>query len=202
WWEWTAPDDGEFVFDTHGSDFDTVLTVYAGADPAELTELAANDDDGDVATSSVTFDAEAGETYQVRVDITVDAPGLVDLSWHQVAPPRDERQRLQQFAVAGFTEIPISINTGEKPQSKVWQHDGTWWAVLASTGVSPAGTWLWKLGEDNTWTNVLRLSSATNVRGDAKPVGDVTHILLHGPSSQLVSIQYVPDEGTYELWDE
>lgn len=202
WWEWTSPENGEFVFDTHGSDFDTVLTIYAGADPATLTEIARNDDDGDVVTSSVNFDAEAGEIYHFRVDFTADEPGLVDLSWHQVEPPRAGRERLEGFAAAGFTEIPISINTGEKPQSKVWQHDGTWWAVLASTGVSPVGTWLWRLGEDNTWSNVLHLSAATNVRGDAKRDGDVVHILLHGPSSSLVSIEYVSEEVGYELWDE
>jgi hypothetical protein len=99
-----------------------------------------------------------------------------------------------------FTSIPISTGSGEKPQSKLWQHDGTWWGVFPSTGVTPSGTWLWKLNPDDTWTNVLRLSSATDTKADAKRIGDVTHILLHGAAPQLVSLEYVPADHTYQLW--
>ena len=202
WWDWTAPEDGRFVFNTHGSEFDTVLTVFSGAKQASLVEVAANDDDGDVATSSVTVDADEGETYHVLVEAKDSTPGLVDLSWNEVEPPPTTEQRATGFEAHSFTDIPISINTGEKPQSKIWFHDGTWWSVLASTGVSPIGTWLWRLGDDGQWSNVLFLSSATDVRGDAKHDGDVTHILLHGPSSELISVEYAAEEQQYELWEE
>ncbi|WP_164737339.1 LamG-like jellyroll fold domain-containing protein [Georgenia sp. SYP-B2076] len=96
-------------------------------------------------------------------------------------------------------DIPISVNTGEKPQSKVWQNRGTWWAVLASTAVSPSGTWLWRY-DDGSWTNVLRVSTDTTVRADAKRVGDVTHILLHGPSPSLVSVEYDAGSNSYRPW--
>ena len=89
-----------------------------------------------------------------------------------------------------FTNIPVTDTTGEKPQSKLWQYDGTWWAVLPTRAVSPAGTWIWRLNNDDTWSNVHRVSGNTNVQADAKSVGDVTHILLHGPSPELVSVQY------------
>ena len=36
-----------------------------------------------------------------------------------------------------YPNIPISASTGEKPQSKVWQHGGSWWAVMPSTTVAP-----------------------------------------------------------------
>ena len=62
--------------------------------------------------------------------------------------------------------------------------------MLPST-VAPAGTWLWRLQPDDTWTNVLHLSNSTDTQADAKVVGNVTHLLLHGASSELVSIQYV-----------
>jgi large repetitive protein len=202
WWKWTAPADGQFVFDTHGSEFDTTLTIYAGSNPANMVEVAANDDDGDVATSALRIDAQRGESYHIRVDIDEDVPGMVDLSWREVEASSIEGPQTEGFQSLSFTDIPISINTGEKPQSKVWQHDGNWWAVLASTGVSPVGTWLWKLNDDGRWSNVLHLSPATDVRGDARRDGDVTHILLHGPSSELVSIQYVPGEDRYEFWGE
>jgi len=100
-----------------------------------------------------------------------------------------------------YTNIPLTGDTGEKPQSKLWQHGGSWWAVLASVAVQPSGTWLWQLTPQG-WTNVLLLSTATDVRADALSLGDVTHILLYGPSSSLVSIQYDAGTGSYALWSQ
>ena len=99
-----------------------------------------------------------------------------------------------------FTTIPVTDSTGEKPQSKLWRHDGTWWAVLPSTAVSPAGTWIWRLNPDDTWSNVHHISSNTDVQADAKSIGAVTHVLLHGPSPELVSVQYDATGNTYEPW--
>ena len=98
-----------------------------------------------------------------------------------------------------LTPLPVSANTGEKPQSKVWKHDGAWWAVLPTTAASPgSGTWLWKLN-GTTWTSVLKLSNDTDTYADVLDTGTVTHILLYsGTSSELVSVQY--GSGTYALW--
>lgn len=107
------------------------------------------------------------------------------------------------FAQELFTTLPaisVSTTTGEKPQSKLWQHDGRWWAVLPSSSVSPSGTWLWRLGSDNRWTNVLRLSSSTSTHADTLPLGDATHVLLHASSPQLVSLAYVPVQHIYVPW--
>ena len=62
------------------------------------------------------------------------------------------------------------------------------------------GTWIWRLNPDDTWSNVLQISNNTNVQADAKSVGGVTHILLHGPSPELVSVQYNAAGNTYEPW--
>src|SRR6185436_3377143 len=98
----------------------------------------------------------------------------------------------------------LSTTTGEKPQSKVWLHDGRWWAVLPSTAVTPTGTWLWRLGSDGVWTNLLRLASSTSAQADTLRVGNVTHVLLHTGSSsaQLVSLEYQPASQTYALWSQ
>jgi uncharacterized repeat protein (TIGR01451 family) len=95
---------------------------------------------------------------------------------------------------------PMTSSTGEKPQSKVWNYNGAWYAVFPTdtTGASSAGTWLWKLQGTN-WTEVLRLSTATNTKADVKVVGNLAHILLYNdPSTQLASVQYTG--GTYQLW--
>src|SRR5881628_249439 len=75
-------------------------------------------------------------------------------------------------SVTVLAPVPISATTGEKPQSKVWFHADTWWAVLPSTTVSPPGTWLWRLEPDNSWTNVLLLSSNSATKADTKAVED------------------------------
>ena len=98
----------------------------------------------------------------------------------------------------GLSAIPVSTGTGEKPQSKVWEHGGTWWAVLPSTTITPAGTWLWRMAPDETWSTALHLSDSTDAKVDVKTVGDVTHILLEGAAPELISIEYSAD--AYDFW--
>jgi hypothetical protein len=92
--------------------------------------------------------------------------------------------------------VPITASTGEKPQSKVWTHAGRWWCVLPSG----TGTWLKRL-DGTTWTDILKLSDATNSKADVKSVGDVAHVMLfEGVASELVSVEYVSVSNTYQLW--
>ena len=99
---------------------------------------------------------------------------------------------------------PATTSTADKPQSKVWQYDGAWWAVFPTTssGATSAGTWLWKLNADTlTWTEQLKLSAATNTKADVKVNGNAVHALLYaGSSTQLVSAQYNPATKTYAPW--
>lgn len=81
WWMWTAPEHGRFTFATHGSEFDTILRVHSGTAPDDLTEMAMNDDDGDVLTSSVSVEVTLDETYYVEVTAKDGAAGLVTLTW-------------------------------------------------------------------------------------------------------------------------
>lgn len=96
-----------------------------------------------------------------------------------------------------------TANTEHKPMSKVWYYEGKWWSVFpASTGVSPAGAWLWRL-DNASWTPVLNLSTNTAAKADVKPSGSpegsVVHILLYnGSSADLASVQY--SSGSYIAW--
>ena len=105
-----------------------------------------------------------------------------------------------QESVSVLDSISVSAGTGDKPQSKVWQHADTWWAVTPSTAVAPSGTWIWRLESNNSWTHVLQISSETGTHADTKALGSVTHILLHGASPELVSVEYVSGTNTYQLW--
>jgi hypothetical protein len=112
-----------------------------------------------------------------------------------------EQAELPQPTVTELAAIPVSASTGKKPQSKLWRHDGFWWAVLPSDTVVPAGTWLWRLEEDDSWANVLWLSSSTESKADALRSGNLAHVMLHDDVSELVSLEYVAEERSYRLWN-
>ena len=95
--------------------------------------------------------------------------------------------------------LAASASTSDKPQSKLWQHDGAWWMVAPRTTPAPAGTWIWKLIGVG-WSPVIQLSAATDTHADVRAVGNVTHILLYGASPQLYSVQYNTSADTYEPW--
>ncbi len=95
---------------------------------------------------------------------------------------------------------PATASTGEKPQSKVWNYGGSWYAVFPTntSGASSAGTWLWKLA-GTTWTEVLKLSNRTDTKADVKVAGTIAHILLFADSNtQYSTVEFVA--GTYQLW--
>jgi hypothetical protein len=103
---------------------------------------------------------------------------------------------ITRASTTSLTPLTVTQDTGEKPQSKVWQYNNTWWAVLPNS----SGTYLWRLEPDYNWTSVLKLSDSTNARADVKAVGGVTHILLHDSTPELVSVEHVSVGNTYQLW--
>jgi hypothetical protein len=68
WWQYTAPDDGALLVDTFGSEFDTILSVWTGADHP-LLEVDCNDDEpnGISFQSQLVVPVKAGTTYFIRV---------------------------------------------------------------------------------------------------------------------------------------
>ena len=80
WWSWIAPVSGTVQLDTIGSDFDTLLAVYTGYDVANLQPVASDDQSGGNNTSSLTFEAFAGHTYQFAVDGYQGATGTATLN--------------------------------------------------------------------------------------------------------------------------
>lgn len=82
WWSWTPSGTGVASIDTHGSNFDTLLSVSSGTALNSLTIVATNDNDGSSGnTGSVSFVALAGSTYQIAVDGTNSATGQIKLNW-------------------------------------------------------------------------------------------------------------------------
>ncbi len=86
WWSWTAPSSGNATISTAGSNFDTILGVYAGGSVSALTEIASNDDPprSSLRTSLVSFAATAGTQYQIAVDGYGGVTGSIQLA---ITPP-------------------------------------------------------------------------------------------------------------------
>jgi len=107
-----------------------------------------------------------------------------------------------QVASAGFDPTLSSIaplesdaSTGEKPQSKVWTHDGRWFGVFTDN----VGTHVFRL-DALAWTKVFTISSGS-YKADVKSMGSVTHVLLdNGTASRLASLQYVPASKSWQFW--
>ena len=81
-WTWTAPATGPVTFDTEGTGFDTLLTVYDGN-----TQVVSNLDPDDFTYSSeVRFTAQQGRAYSIYA-MNSDGPymGTIVLNWQQSA---------------------------------------------------------------------------------------------------------------------
>ncbi|BCM89738.1 thermophilic serine proteinase [Abditibacteriota bacterium] len=121
WYRWTAPTSGSTTFSTAGSKdldghaYDTHMTVYTGSQIDGLDWINQNDDDGSLPTSKVTFSAEAGTTYVIRIDgvgpNTYDSVkaynyihGIVNLTWSLGGSP------ISGPTITGFT--PASGGAG------------------------------------------------------------------------------------------
>lgn len=89
WYTWTPPSEGDAVFSTAGSSFDTLLAVYTTSGTGEADEVTSNDDvrGVNVTTSLVWFHAmpkdRAGNplTYLIAVDGAKGATGNIKLQW-------------------------------------------------------------------------------------------------------------------------
>ncbi len=88
WWEWTAPVSGTVTLDTSGSAYDTLLSVHTGTALGALTVVASNDNNGSLATSRLTFTAQAGTTYEFEVEGKNSASGLTLLNLN-LSPAND-----------------------------------------------------------------------------------------------------------------
>ena len=121
WFTWTAPITGPVQFDTIGSSFDTVLSVWTSdsdlCDPS-LTNLVSNDQGGGADTSLVTIQATAGQTYYISVNSWNDGTftdagnyGAYNLNWNQtVVPPNDNFANV--IPISGFNGATNGDNTG------------------------------------------------------------------------------------------
>ncbi len=140
WWQWTAAEDGMAAFDTFGSDFDTLLAVYAGDSMETLKSLAADDESGPNGESIVVFEAMAGATYRIAVDGfdrrdgRGPETGTIVLNWR---PPLVNDAFGSASVIAGARGIAAGLNEGAGAEPGEPDHAGNtggaslWWQWTA-----------------------------------------------------------------------
>ncbi|WP_205547116.1 acyltransferase family protein [Pseudomonas carnis] len=85
WCRWTAPESGTYAFETTGSDFDTVLAVYASTSMDSMPVAVSNNDKSEVEiTSYGEFKAEKGFTYSIAIDGNEGSVGNYILKWSKI----------------------------------------------------------------------------------------------------------------------
>jgi len=129
WYRWVSPMSGPVEFNTAGSMFDTTLAIYTGTNVTSLSLVAANDDDtaAGLHTSRLSFDTEAGATYQIAVDGYGGDFGNFNLNWNMVS----------QISIAGGTngafEVDFSGVNGRRYALLVSTDLVTWFTQVVRT---------------------------------------------------------------------
>jgi hypothetical protein len=108
WFCWTPPVTDSYVFDTTGSDFDTLLAIYTGSTVANIVSVAGNDNFGTNNTSMVRFNGAAGTNYKIALDGFSGATGRYVLNW---APFRRPSLSIRSIAT-NRCEITVRGNAG------------------------------------------------------------------------------------------
>lgn len=181
----------EAVTGVDKTDF-ALTTTGVNANIASVTKI--NGSTYDVSVSSITGNGN------LRLDLKSSSTGINDSAGNAITTGFTSGESYVLRSTASYATslnfVPVTATTGEKPQSKVWNYNNTYWTVLANS----TGTYIWRL-DGTSWTNVLKISDSTNSQADCKVAGSVTHILLYqGMSSHLVSVEYVSGSNTYQLW--
>jgi hypothetical protein len=101
----------------------------------------------------------------------------------------------QMLSITPLASLPSS-GTGEKPQSKVFEHAGQWWTVMPSS----SGMSVFRL-DGTSWTPTQQITSSKGYYADVKLVDDLAHVLLFdGNDSQLATLQYDAADNRFEPW--
>ncbi len=143
WWTWTAQTDGVVTMSTTNSEYDTILSVYTGADLASLSLVAENDDiNAGHVRSSVTFQAVAGTVYRIAVDGYGGRVGFIVLTvspWtaSPTAPqilqaPADQTRFLGGGGGGASPQFRVGA-IGAPPLSYQWSFNGTNLAQATNT---------------------------------------------------------------------
>lgn len=142
WYRWTAPTNGNVVFDTKGSILDSILAVYTGTSVSSLT-LVTNDHNSILGDASqVVFNATAGTTYRIAVDGFNGNQDSFVLNWNQPTAPLFTIQPKSQSIYQGNNVTFSAMAIGRPDPTFQWQFNGSSisGATSASYTINPVST--------------------------------------------------------------
>jgi uncharacterized repeat protein (TIGR01451 family) len=115
WYTLTSTTTGPVTVSTYGSDFDTVLAVYAGTTLGGLSLLACSDDaglaGGRTLQSQLTFSATMGTPYQVQVGGYQGAAGSLVLDFAGAPPTPPAAPTILRQGPLVAQQYGVTINT-------------------------------------------------------------------------------------------
>ncbi|MEZ4825146.1 MAG: PKD domain-containing protein [Bacteroidia bacterium] len=104
----------------------------------------------------------------------------------------------QQVSVSALQQFSVAASTGDKPQSKVWNYNGSWYCVMPNS----SGTKLWKLN-GTSWSAVMSLHSGTIIYADVKAVGNLVHVLMFddlNDNAFIRTLEFNAGSQSYQSW--
>ncbi len=137
WWRWTAINSGATTISTSGSNFDTSLGVYTGSSVGALSLIASNNNFGTSITSRVTFNAVAGQTYQIAVAGNLSFSGTARLAVTGFALPPPNDNFVNAITLSGALPATSGTNVGATKEPGEPNHAGfaggtsVWWRWTA-----------------------------------------------------------------------
>jgi len=87
WYVLTPTEEGDFVFDLSGSDYDTVVSIHDACPGDGSSEIACDDDSGPDTTSYLTVHLLAAETYRIRISGWWGHSGQYELAISRLPAP-------------------------------------------------------------------------------------------------------------------
>jgi hypothetical protein len=104
WWSWTAPVSGTVSIDLSGSDYSFPVTIFTGTTLAGLQMVAEN-------SGGVSFEAIAGQTYQIAVSDLGGLTGAIDL---KLQAPIVELPLLRAARIVfDTTQLSYAVSVGQ-----------------------------------------------------------------------------------------
>jgi hypothetical protein len=151
WWTWTAPSATNVTVSTYGSSFDTLLAIYIGAALTNLTLVAYDDDidpeDGFL-SSTATFDATAGQTYQIAVDGFDGASGQIVL---RISPSQRAFLSAPKRLSDGTFQFLLNGQIGQAYEINSSSNLTSWTAIATLVSTNPSIIFI-----DSSATNSVR----------------------------------------------
>jgi hypothetical protein len=186
WWEWTSPVTGQITVDPTGSSIAATVAIYSGTELTNLTLLA---DSPIYPGSAVSFNAIAGQKYEIAVDAFEGngnpGYGVIDLDIYGIKPPANDdfanRIMLTGASVSGnASNAGATREPGEPDHAGVAVGRSVWWSWVAPSStltsmVSGPGSCLAVYTGDTLAGLSLVASNAANGQLTFNAIGGTTY---------------------------